>query len=71
MFSVDLFDFGEGIFSKKVMDEERNQKRSTSEEYYKTKEQIISKGGFEADASPERINKIIRKLPPFEADDIP
>lgn len=46
-------------------------RRSTKEEYQRIREDIRVHGGTAADMSPERINRMLKKLPPFKHDEIP
>lgn len=74
-YSSNLFDFGDNnIFKPKEKSHEEIQKerlmRSTQNEYNKTAKQLRMKLKDE-EISPERVEQIMKKYPPFKADAIP
>ena len=74
-FSGDLFEFDHTIFQKKVRDPqeviENRLRRSSANEYELTEKQLTRDAANKGSSSPERILGILKKLPPFEGDNIP
>ena len=46
-------------------------RRSTQQEYQRTQKRLIQEEGAAVNLSPERINSILKKFPPFVSDAIP
>jgi cysteinyl-tRNA synthetase len=71
-FSGDIFDFDNNIFQMKKSDNEAvsKLKRSTANEYKNQIENLKVKEGETTDVSPDRINRILKKMPPFIADNL-
>ena len=72
-FSGDMFDFESNIFQAKKKDPtqilEDKMRRSLKNEYKLAEKDLkILEGGA---PSPERINKLLKKYPPFQQDNIP
>ena len=71
-FLGELFDFENNIFQTKKtdMDSVSRLKRCSKNEYKYQESALKVKEGDNTDLSPERINKILKKMPPFKADNL-
>ena len=69
-FSSDMFEHGDSIFPPKKVDplelERAKLTRSAANEYKITENFIKMTEGDKANLSPERINRVLKYLPPFK-----
>jgi hypothetical protein len=71
-YSGEIFDFDDHVFKQKFKSESEvralQMRRSTENEYKLTEKHIRMSEGNGANLSPSRIERILKKLPPFSTD---